>query len=121
MTTLSPVNRIHYGGRLLVTRDVQDWISTGVEPYATEPNPNTLGHDYRQHHIAVLVTEHLAGGQCDTCDDNQQLNQEIYKNPGCGERIESLWHRNGTSKIFCITDDWGRPHAHITVLFTSEY
>ena len=121
MTTLSPVERIHYGGRLLVKRGVKDWISTGVEPYATETNLNTLGHDYRQHHIAVLVTEHLAGGKCDTCDDNHQLNQEIYKNPGCGERIESLWHRNGTSKIFCITDDWGRPHAHITVLFTSEY
>ena len=120
-TTLSTIERIHHGGRLIVTSGIRDWVSTGVEPYDTEPNPGTLGHDLRQHTLAVLVTEHLGGSQLDTSDADHILNQEVYKNPGCGGRILTVWHRNGTSKIYCITEDWGGPHKYTTVLFASEY
>ncbi len=120
-TTLSPVERVSNGGRLIVTSGIREWIATGVEPYQSEPNENTLGHSFRQHHIAVLVTEHLSCSQLDTCDEDFALNQDVYNNPGCGGRIISVWHRNGASKIFCISEDWGGPDAYTTVLFAAEY
>ena len=122
MTTISaPSNRLLNGGRLVITSGVRDWVDTGVEPWASEPNPGTLGLDWRRHYLAVIVSSHLAGDQGDTCDADHVLNQAVLNNPGCGDRILTVWHRNGASKIFCITDDYGGEHAVTTVLFAVEY
>lgn len=118
---LTPSTRVMHGGQLIVTAGIRDWIATGVEPWANEPNPDTLSRDWRNHYIAVIVTSHLSGDQGDTCEEDHALNREVYENPGCGGRLLTLWHRNGASKIFCITDDWGGPNAVTTVLFTAEY
>ena len=122
MTTIpSPSQRVLNGGRLVITAGIRDWIATGVEPWATEPNPDTLSHDWRQHYVNVILTSHLSGDQGDTDPADHELNREVYENPGCGGRLLTLWHRNGASKIFCITDDYGGENAVTTVLFASEY
>lgn len=117
----TPSTCVMHGGRLIITAGIRDWVATGVEPWASEPNPGTLSRDWRQHYLAVIVTSHLSGDQGDTCPEDHALNREVYENPGCGGRLLTLWHRNGASKIFCITDDWGGPNAVTTVLFASEY
>ena len=109
------------GGKLVITSGIRDWVDTGVEPWAHEPNPDTLGLEWRRHYLAMVVTSHLSGDQGDTCTEDQELNRKVYEKAGCGERIITLWHRNGASKIFCITDDWGGENALTTVLFASEY
>ena len=122
MTTIpAPTNRLLNGGQLVITSGVRDWVDTGVEPWATEPNPDTLGLEWRRHYLAVIVTSHLSGDQVDTCDADHVLNQAVFNNPGCDDRILTVWDRNGASKIFCITDDYGGEHAVTTVLFASEY
>ena len=110
-----------YGGKLVLTRGISDWVATGVEPWAEEPNPGTLSLDWRRHTIAVIVTSHLNGDQLDTCDEDHALNHETFAHPGEGGRIVNVWHRNGTAKIFCITDAYGCPEAVTTVMFASEY
>jgi len=120
-TTHAPSNHLLNGGKLVITSGIRDWVDTGVEPWANEPNPDTLGLEWRRHYLAVIVTSHLSGDQGDTCTDDQELNRQVYENPGCGDRIITVWHRNGASKIFCITDDWGGEQAVTTVLFASEY
>lgn len=119
--TSVPSQRLLNGGRLIVTRGIQNWIDTGVEPWAAEPNPGTLGLEWRRHYISVILTSHLSGDQGDTCKEDHALNREVFENPGSGGRLLTLWHRNGASKIFCITDDFGGPNAVTTVLFASEY
>ena len=117
----TPGQRLINGGMLVLTSGIQNWIDTGVEPWASEPNPNTLSKDWRSHYVAVIVTSHLSGDQGDTCAEDHALNREVMENPGCGGRLLTLWHRNGASKIFCITDDFGGENAVTTVLFASEY
>ena len=121
MTALTVSQRILHGGQLLLTQGINDWISTGLEPYASEPNPHCLGIQWRQHHISVIVTSHLSGDQGDTCKEDQSLNDQVFSNPGCGDRLLTMWHRNHCGKIFCITDDFGGENACTTVLFASEY
>ena len=119
--SLPTPERLMHAGQVVFTSGIRDWVFTGVEPYASEPNPNTYPKDWRQHYISVILDSHLSGEQGDTCPEDQQLNREVYENPGCGGRLLTLWHRNGASKIFCITDDWGGPNAITTVLFSCEY
>ena len=121
ITISAPTQRLIHGGLLVITSGVRDWIDTGVEPWANEPNPDTLGLEWRRHHIAVIVTSHLSGDQGDTCPEDHAINREVFDNPGCGDRLLTAWHRNGASKIFCITDDYGGTNAVTTVLFASEY
>jgi hypothetical protein len=121
MTISAPSQRILNGGRLVITSGIQNWVDTGVEPWASEPNPDTLGLDWRRHFVAVIITSHLSGDQGDTSSEDHELNREVYENPGCGGRLLTVWHRNGASKIFCITDDWGGSNAVTTLLFASEY
>ena len=121
MTALTVSQRILHGGQLLLTQGINDWISTGLEPYATEPNPHCLGIEWRQHYISVIVTSHLSGDQGDTCKEDQSLNDQVFSNPGYGDRLLTVWNRNHCSKIFCITDDFGGENACTTVLFASEY
>ena len=121
ITISAPTQRLIHGGPLVITSGVRDWIDTGVEPWANEPNPNTLGLEWRRHHIAVIVTSHLSGDQGDTCSEDHAINQAVFNNPGCGDRLLTAWHRNGASKIFCITDDYGGTNAVTTVLIASEY
>ena len=120
-TTHAPSNHLLNCGKLVITSGIRDWVDTGVEPWANEPNADTLGLEWRRHYLAVIVTSHLSGDQGDTCTDDQELNRQVYENPGSGDRIITVWHRNGASKIFCITDDWGGEQAVTTVLFASEY
>lgn len=119
--TFSKSDRVLNGGQLFFTSGIRDWVATGVEPWASKPNPNTYPKDWRQHYLAVIVVSHLSGDQGDTCPEDHRLNREVFENPGTGGRMLTLWHRNGASKIFCITDDWGGPNAVTTVLFASEY
>jgi len=122
MTTIpTPSQRVLNGGQLIITSGVRDWIATGLEPWASEPNPNTLNRDWRQHHVNVILTSHLSCCQGDTDPTDHALNREVFENPGCGGRLLTVWHRNGTSKIFCITDDFGGENAVTTVLFAIEY
>ena len=116
-----PAQRLLNGGQLVITSGIRDWVDTGVEPWANEPNPDTLGLEWRRHYLAVIVTSHLSGDQGDTCAEDHALNREVMENPGCGGRLLTLWHRNGASKIFCITYDFGGENAVTTVLFASEY
>ena len=67
-----------YGGKLVLTRGISDWVATGVEPWAEEPNPGTFSLDWRRHTIAVIVTSHLNGDQLDTCDEDHALNHETF-------------------------------------------
>lgn len=120
-TTKAPSNRLLNGGHLVITAGVQNWVETGVEPWASEPNPGTLGLEWRRHYLAVIVTSHLSGDQGDTCEADHVINQAVFNNPGCGDRLLTVWDRNGASKIFCITDDYGGDNAVTTVLFAAEY
>ena len=86
MTALTVSQRILHGGQLLLTQGINGWISTGLEPWASEPNPHCLGIQWRQHHISVIVTSHLSGDQGDTCREDQSLNDQVFRNPGCGDR-----------------------------------
>ena len=121
MQTLGPAQRVINGGTLVMTQGINDWIATGLEQYASEPNENCLGFEWRRHHIAVIVSSHLAGDQGDTCSEDHLLNQEVFHDPGCGGRIVTLWFRNHTAKIFCITDNFGGLNAVTTVMFAAEY
>ena len=120
-TIAAPSQRVMFGGRLVLTRGISDWVATGVEPWADEPNPDTYPLDWRRHTIAVIVTSHLNGDQLDTSPDDHALNQATFASPGEGGRIVNVWHRNGTAKIYCITDDYGGASAVTTVMFSSEY
>jgi len=117
----SPSVRVLHGGTLVMTSGISNWISTGLAPYADEPDPLTLGLEFRRHHIAVAVTSHLNCDQLDTSDEDHALNLHVYNNPGCGGRLVSSIVRNNCPPIFVITDDWGGEHAVTTVLFKSEY
>jgi hypothetical protein len=108
-----------YGGKLLLTSGISNWIDTGCKPYDTEPS--TLVLEWRRHCIAVIVTSHLNGDQLDTCDEDHALNQETFAHPGEGGRVVNVWDRNGTGKIFCITDAYGSPEAVTTVMWAEEY
>ena len=122
MTTIpAPGARLLNGGKLVITSGIRDWVDTGVEPWASEPNPDTLGLEWRLHYLAIIVTSHLSGDQGDTCDADHVINKAVFDSPGCGDRLLTLWHRNGASKIFCITDRYGCDDAVTTVLFASEY
>ena len=121
MQIAAPSERIRNGGRLVITQGISNWVSTGVEPWANEPNEDTLSIHWRQHYISVIVTSHLSNDQGDTSAEDAQLNRETFANPGCGGRIVTVWHRNGASKIFCITDDYGSPSAVTTLMWSSEY
>lgn len=105
----------------MLTCGINDWISTGLAPYANEPDPLTLGLEFRRHHIAVALTSHLSCDQLDTCDEDHELNLHVYNKPGEGGRIVSSIDRNNCPPIFVITDDWGGDNAVTTVLFKSEY
>ena len=109
------------GGQLVITSGVRDWVDIGVEPWATEPNPDTLGLVWRCHYLAVIVTSHLSGDQGDTCEADHVINKAVFDNPGCGDRLLTVWDCNGASKIFCITDDYGGDNPVTTVLFAAEY
>lgn len=104
-----------------MTSGINDWISTGVEPWAHEPNPDTLSLDWRQHYIKVIILSTIEGEQGDTCDEDHALNRDVFENTACGGRILTTWERNGASRIFCIADDWGGANAYTTVMFASEY
>ena len=122
MTTIpAPGNRLLNGGQLVITSGIQNWVETGVEPWASEPNPGTLGLEWRRHYLAVIVTSHLSGDQGDTCDADHVINKGVFDNPGWGDRLLTVWDRNGASKIFCITDRYGCDDAVTTVLFAAEY
>ena len=122
MTTIpAPGNRLLNGGQLVITSGIQNWVETGVEPWASEPNTGTLGLEWRRHYLAVIVTSHLSGDQGDTCASDHVINKAVFDNPGCGDRLLTVWDRNGASKIFCITDRYGCDDAVTTVLFASEY
>ena len=121
MQTSIASHRLINGGALVMTQGINDWVATGLEPYASEPNEKCLGLEWRQHYITVILTSHLSGDQGDTCPEAHLLNQEVFHNPGCGGRIVTLWYRNHTAKIFCITDDFGGANAVTTVMFSSEY
>lgn len=121
MTTTSSAERLVHGGKPVITSGISNWIATGLEPYANEPNPLCLGIEMRRHFISVILLSHLSGDQGDTCDEDHALNQEVYNSPGCGGRLVTSWERNQCARIFCITDDWGGPNAVTTVLFASEY
>ena len=108
-------------GRLLLTSGIQHWFETGVEPWAHEPNPDTLSLDWRQHYIKVIILSTIEGEQGDTCDEDNALNRQVFENPACGGRILTSWERNGASRIFCCCDDWGGANAYTTVMFASEY
>ena len=120
-TTKAPSNRLLNGGHLVITAGVQNWVDTGVEPWASEPNPGTLGLEWRRHYLAVIVTSHLSGDQGDTCEADYVINKAFFDNPDCGDRLLTVWDRNGASKIFCITDRYGCDDAVTTVLFAAEY
>lgn len=121
MTASVATQRLLNSGSLVMTAGIRDWISTGVEPWESEPNPNTLSRDWRQHYIQVIVVSHINGDQGDTDPEDHALNREVLENPGCGGRLLTVWERNGASRIFCITDDYGGKHAVTTLLFASEY
>ena len=122
MTTFpAPGARPLNGGKIVITSGIRDWVDTGVEPWASEPNPDTLGLEWRRHYIAVIVISHLSGDQADNSEADHVINRAVFDNPGCGDRLLTLWHRNGASKIFCITEDYGGENALTTVLFASEY
>ena len=121
MTASLVTQRLHNSGTLVITQGINDWVATGVEPWAHEPNEDTLSQHWRQHYIQVIVTSHIAGDQGDTCPEDHALNREAFDNPNTGGRIVTKWERNGAARIFCITDDYGGKHAVTTVLFASEY
>ena len=121
MQIAAPSQRVINGGTLVITSGIQTWIDVGVEPYCDEPNPNTYPKDWRRHYISVILTSHLSGDSGDTCPEDAALNAETFANPGKGGRIVTMWHRNGASKIFCITDDYGGVNAVTTLMFASEY
>ena len=89
-TIAAATDRLINGGPLVMTCGIHDWIATGVEPWAEEPNPETLGLEWRRHHIAVIVTSHLSGDPGDTCPEDHALNREVFENPGRGGRILTL-------------------------------
>lgn len=76
----APSERIINGGQLVITSGIQNWVDTGVEPWASEPNPHTLSKDWRSHYVAVIVTSHLSGDQGDTCPEDHHLNREVFEN-----------------------------------------
>ena len=59
----APGARLLNGGKLVITSGIRDWVDTGVEPWASEPNPDTLGLEWRLHYLAIIVTSHLSGDQ----------------------------------------------------------
>ena len=120
-TTSRASQNLINSGRLVMTAGIRDWISTGVEPWNTEPNPDTLSFDWRQHYIQVIILSTIEGSQGDTCDEDYKLNREVFENAGCGGRIVCVWKRNGASKILCICDDWGGANAITTIMFANEY
>ena len=117
----SPGVRCLHGGTLVMTQGINDWISTGLAPYETEPHPQCLGIEFRRHHIAVALSAHLNCDQLDTCSADHELNLHVYNRPGCGGRLVSSIDRNHCPPLFIITDDWGGPDAVTTVLFRTEY
>lgn len=121
MTASATTQGLINSGTLVMTAGIRDWIATGVEPWASEPNPDTLSRDWRQHYIQVILLSHINGDQGDTNPEDHALNREVFESPNCGGRILTCWERNGASRIFCITDNWGGKNAVTTVLFASEY
>ena len=104
-----------------MTSGIRDWVATGLAPFESEPNPLTLGLEFRRHHIAVAVSCHLNCDQLDTSSEDYEANLHAYNRPGCGGRLVSSVDRNNCPPIFIITDDWGGANAVTTVLFKSEY
>lgn len=121
MTSSLATQHLLNSGTLVMTSGINDWVSTGVEPWDSEPNPGTLSHHWRKHYVQVIVLSHISGEQGDTCAEDQALNREVFENPGCGGRILTTWERNGSSRIFCVTEDWGGKNPVTTLLFASEY
>ena len=115
----STTERLSFLGRLVLTSGVQNWIDTGVAPYADEPTAMSI--EWRRHTVAVLFTSHASGDQLDCCDEDHRLNQEVFHNPGCGDRIVSVFDRMNIGKMYCITDAYGTPDAITTILFSAEY
>lgn len=121
MATATPVSNLVKLGQLVITQGVQSFVDTGVLPYEDEPNPGTLGVDWRRHWLSVCLVSHAGGCWGDTCPEDAELNDVVYHSSGSGGRLTSVWHRCGFPKIWIITDDFGGPHCQTCALFPSEY
>lgn len=108
-------------GKLVITRGLQDFVDTGVLPYCNEPEPATLGVDWRRHWLTVCLVSHAQGCWGDTCPEDSELNDQIYHSSGSGGRLMSVWYRSGFPKIWIITEDFNGPDCYTCALFPDEY
>ena len=121
MTLASKTSSLHNLGKLVLTRGVADFIATGVLPYEQEPNPLTLGADWRRHWLSISLISHAEGCWGDTCLEDAALNDEVYNSPAHGGRLMSVWHRSNFPKLWIITSDFKGPHCYTTALWPDEY
>ena len=87
-------------GRLLMTRGVNDLVADNTE-FAK--------------HVQLSLKRHLAGDWGDLCDDDRVENELALQG---GERLFSVYKKEGVPKIWIITE-WDR--SATTVLFPEEY
>lgn len=99
MLNMIAKTRTFEGGKLVMTRGVNDWIadSTAVAKGVTQS-----------------IKRHFAGDWGDLGDEDKQSNEWSLLN---GERIFSAYHVEG-KKIWIITE---RDRSATTVLFPDEY
>jgi len=121
MALLAKDSHLRKLGTLLLTSGVRDFIDTGVLPYEQEPNPLTLGVDWRKHWLNVCLVSHAEGCWGDTCSEDAALNDDVYNSPACGGRLMSVWDRMDFPKLWIITSDFRGPDCYTTALFPSEY
>lgn len=121
MTTALKTSSLHKLGKLVLTRGMSDFIATGVLPYEMEPNPLTLGIDWRRHWLSVCLISHAEGCWGDTCPEDAALNDEIFHSPACGGRLMSVWDRCDFPKLWIITSDFKGENCYTTALWPEEY
>ena len=120
MTVTQPQRSIKRGP-VVMTASIDNWIATGLMPYATEPEPAHLGRLYRVHFIQVALDSHLSGSWGQTCAEDVALNDDVFNSSEPGGRLLSTWHHSGFPKVWVITDGYGTEHQNTCVMFPEDY